>query len=176
MSILLLVLSLGFVTFAQAAETIQVGDEVLVHKFEEANDFAKIDEFIPKGQTLQNWKTLVAIREFYRVPSPEAYIEALKTDYQNGYPHMKFETGSDPQRGVFWIDYLLYSEKGDPIPNGEFIEWNFFAVRKAKGKGVVLFQYAKREYDPESPFKAAEKLKIRELRARMLPILKKHSF
>lgn len=168
--LLVLLLAVFTITASAQAKSLQIGDETFHLKDAKKSDAASLEEYLPKGQTFDNWKKLVAVRQFFEISSPKDYVGNMVADYQRKYPEMKFEAGSGPG-GLYYLDCIMYPLGGGP----KFVEWNYFIARPAK-TGIIVYQYAERapyQRDIEEAFKA---LDVKSLRKRMLPILQKSLF
>lgn len=164
-------LALLFACFSQA-ETIRIGDQVFVLADSKQSNEGTMKEYVPREQSLQNWKRLVAVRHFHNLKSPKKYIDNLVSEYRKRYPHMKFEAGGDKARNQWLVDYIIYPRDGGP----KFVEWNFFTARPSSDRGIIVYQYAARASYEKSVEEAFKALDVPNLRREMLPVLRRSEF
>ena len=157
-----------------AEEVVQVGGDVFQLAFSESTDVGSIKEFVPAGETIENWSTMVAARYFDNVDSPEEYIRNMAEEYRRTMPHMRFAVSQLEQGGAWDIDFIIYP-RGEET--GGFVEWNYFrAEQRGVGKGLVVNQYVVRRPYSRSIEEAFDGWDLPSLRKQMLPILKAADF
>lgn len=112
------------------------------------------NEYVPRGQTLENWKTLIGVRVWPQIDKVAEvtgpYLRALE-------PVMVRETqafepeGSKPGEDVVFELYLAPADKS-------YLEYNLIRFVKESGtKGVKSYQFAERRpYDLDAAVKAYE--------------------
>ena len=157
-----------------AEEVVQVGSDVFHLAFSESADAGSIKEFVPAGETIENWSTMVAVRYFEHVDSPEDYIRNMAEEYRRLMPHMRFAVSQLEQTGAWDIDFIMY-------PRGEetsgFVEWNYFrAEPRGAGEGLVVNQYVVRRPYSRSIEEAFDSWDLPSFRKQMLAILKEADF
>lgn len=163
-------LFLAMLPLTAGAETIKIGDEVFTLQESKEGEAGSLEEYLPKGQTFDTWRKMVAVRRFPKIDSPKDYIGNMVADYRRRYPAMKFEAGSGPD-GLYYMDCIMY-----PLgKEAKFVEWNYFIARPSAG-GIVVYQYAERAPYEKEIKEAFEVLNVKALRSRMLPILQKSIF
>ena len=156
-----------------AEEVVNVGSEIFHLAFTASNDEGSIKEFVPEGETIHNWSTLVAVRYFNRLHSPEDYIRNMAEDYRQLMPHMQFAMSQLDQADVWDIDFIMY-ERGR---TSGFLEWNYFrAERPGVGEGIVVNQYVVRRPYSRSISEAFDDWDLPSFRKQMLPVLKQADF
>ena len=157
-----------------AEEVVQVGGDVFQLAFSESTDVGSIKEFVPAGETIENWSTMVAARYFDNVDSPEEYIRNMAEEYRRTMPHMRFAVSQLEQGGAWDIDFIIYP-RGEET--GGFVEWNYFrAEQRGVGEGLVVNQYVVRRPYSRSIEEAFDGWDLPSLRKQMLPILKAADF
>ena len=157
-----------------AEEVVQVGGDVFQLAFSESTDVGSIKEFVPAGETIENWSTMVAARYFDNVDSPEEYIRNMAEEYRRTMPHMRFAVSQLEQGGAWDIDFIIYP-RGEET--GGFVEWNYFrAEQRGVGEGLVVNQYVVRRPFSRSIEEAFDGWDLPSLRKQMLPILKAADF
>ena len=157
-----------------AEEVVQVGGDVFQLAFSESTDVGSIKEFVPAGETIENWSTMVAARYFDNVDSPEEYIRNMAEEYRRTMPHMRFAVSQLEQGGAWDIDFIIYP-RGEET--GGFVEWNYFrAQQRGVGEGLVVNQYVVRRPYSRSIEEAFDGWDLPSLRKQMLPILKAADF
>ncbi|MYD97182.1 MAG: hypothetical protein F4X98_07325 [Gammaproteobacteria bacterium] len=156
-----------------AEEVVNVGSEIFHLAFTASNDEGSIKEFVPEGETIHNWSTLVAVRYFNHLHSPEDYIRNMAEDYRQLMPHMQFAMSQLDQADVWDIDFIMY-ERGR---TSGFLEWNYFrAERPGVGEGIVVNQYVVRRPYSRSISEAFDDWDLPSFRKQMLPVLKQAEF
>jgi len=115
---------------------------------------AVTNEYVPHGQTLKNWKTLIGVRAWPQIDNiaevTGPYLRALE-------PVMVRETkvfepkGSKPGEDVVFELYLAPADKS-------YLEYNLIRFVKESGtKGVKSYQFAERRpYDLDAAVKVYE--------------------
>jgi len=164
----LAVMGIILATLGLAKEAIRLGDDVYFLAFEESNKEGSLKEFLPAGETLENWTRMVTVRHFKRSRSPKDHIAAMAQNYHAQYPHMQFAVFEKKETKEWAMDFIIYPREQD----SGHVEWNYFQAGKVKGvKGIVLNQYVERrpfEGSLEPVFKAWN---LGDYRVTMLGIL-----
>lgn len=144
-AVALLCLCAAIVSARAQAPTIAFGGDELLRKHEQANAQAAIVEYVPAGESLEDWTRLVGLHMFREHPgSPADAAAALARLAERSYPGSKPRIRSEGSEAV--IDFTVAA------PGGEFVEFNVFKyARGPDGRGIVAFQYARRfrGLDPE---------------------------
>ena len=157
-----------------ATEVVRIAGDVFEIAYSGATDEASIKEFVPAGETIQNWSTMVAVRHFKNPQSPEEYIRNVAAEYRKTMPHMRFAMSQLEQDDAWDIDFIIYN-RGQQT--GGFVEWNYFrAERREAGEGVLVNQYVARRPFSRSIEEVFDTWDIASLRKQMLPILKQAEF
>lgn len=154
-------------------EVVSVGGNVFHLAFTGSTDEGSIKEFVPTGETINDWSTMVAVRYFNNEQSPEAYIRNMAERYRKLMPHMQFAMSQLEPDDVWDIDFIIY-------PRGQtsgFVEWNYFrAERRSVDEGIVVNQYVVRKPFERSISEAFDSLDLPTFRKQTLPILKQAEF
>lgn len=103
-----------------------------------------IQEFIPKGETLENWTKLAAIREQSELDDPATTAKGMAKDLRKQYPKSPFKVMVNKKAGEAMIDFVVWPE------DGSFAEFNVFRYAKRPGGGLLSQQYALRAYGDDS--------------------------
>jgi len=123
-------------------EFIQFGSTEFHCAFFDKNEEGWIKEYIPTGQTLQNWEELISVRNFNTIVSPKKYIQSMAAQYRYEYPGIDFAVFERPEFGQWGLDFIAFA-RGDK----KTVEWNCFLAEKSKaGSGITVYQYAMREF------------------------------
>lgn len=163
------------VTFvSHAEESITIGKKEYFLAYTEKDEkIGSLREFVPEGETLQDWVTLVAVRHFYKTKSPKKYVERMAAEYRKRLPYMEFAIMQDPDSENWMIDYILYPPQEDK----GYVEWNYFkAMPNPNEKGILVGQFVRRHPLDGSLQKVFDKWNISDYRREMLDILLSHEF
>lgn len=153
-------------------ELIEIGGQRFDCCFNVQNEHGWIKAYVLQGQTIENWQTLVVVKYFDNLDSPEKYIRAMADLYSAEYPNMQFAIFEKEETGQWIIDYMVYTKA-----NTGFVEWDYFQAEQAKdGPGIVVNQYAIRVPFSGSTKPALEKLNLAERRPELLKILMMSDF
>lgn len=152
-------------SFAQGYE---IAGVVFQPVYTNSSDAGYLKEYLPVGQTSNNWTKLFAVRCFKDLASPKDYIAGLGEEYRNKYPGMEFASGDQQSKGRYFIDFLAY-----PLVNAsKYLEWDFIRAQTNTAGGIVVFQYAERRYSKKSIYH----WDIKALRRQMLSLLMTNEF
>lgn len=143
----------AFVTSSRAAdeaetpvETVRFGSQSfeLAWKIESASNNMK--EFIPKGESLRNWKSFVGVYEYPLIDDPRAFAYQMSQSIKHQNPRAQSSMTYDAQKGIAMLDFVTW-----PV-DARFIEYNVFKFERDESKGIVGYQYAVRDYDDKKAF------------------------
>ncbi|WP_298438834.1 hypothetical protein [Geobacter sp.] len=104
------------------------------------NENGTLEEYLPAGQTLENWTKMIALRHHGDVDQPAAAVRNMAAHIKATYPgagvdHMVKQDGSEAL-----IDFFIWTNE-QPI----VAEFNVFRFRKLPGvRGLVSYQFAYR--------------------------------
>ena len=167
------VLGLIFAISSMAKEAIRLGDGVYHLAFEDSNDEGALKEFLPAGETLENWTRMVAVRNLKKIRSPKDHIMAMAQNYRTQYPHMQFAVFEKKGTKEWAIDFIIYPLGQD----SGHVEWNYFQAGKVRGvKGIVLNQYVARKPFNGSLEPVFKSWNLRDYRSEILGMLMSERF
>lgn len=106
-------------------------------------DEAGIREYLTKGESFENWSTLISTRRFDGTDDPRAYAFQLVKNAKASSPNAQGQVMENDEAGSYIADFLVYSEEG---AEPSFAEWNLWRIEKTRD-GVEAVQYARRFYD-----------------------------
>ncbi len=148
-----LFLSLGMTSAPAAEKTISFDGQTFYVAYHKAEGDKSVTEFLPKGENLDSWVHLVALRTLPGEDNPKlAALGLIRTlKYQN--PEAQSAMIQHPSSKDVIVDFVTWPK------DGKFIEFNIFRYSKlAKNKGLLLQQYAQRAYgDKTTAFLASLK-------------------
>lgn len=123
---------------ACAEPALVLGGETFVPKYTSGNDKARLIEFVPPGETVDNWTQLVGYRVvFAGAQSARAAAEAIAAAAQARYPGSMSRVRTKGAEAL--VDFVVKP------PGGDLVEFNVFKYAPGpNGRGVVSFQYARR--------------------------------
>jgi hypothetical protein len=134
-------------------------DEKYELAFAQANQFEAINEYIPEGETLEEWSSLIAVRLYngrrdYRELAGRL-IQALKQ--KNPLARAALHTSSDGKKSM--VDFVTWDL------DAEITEFNVFLYQVGPdGNSVLAQQYAERVYGKEEGFEFLRELKDRRMK------------
>ena len=134
---------MSFVVVAKDASVITFAGLSHYKAFKAQNDYSKVIEYVPQGQTVDNWTSLVGIWRYYTIDDPAQFAKSLgfQVKHQEGAALDIEYVDGNPNDVVL---PMVLIEKG---PNGYIAETNVWRFTKVKGKrGIVAAQYATRDY------------------------------
>ncbi|MDE0451768.1 MAG: hypothetical protein OXI90_08365 [Gammaproteobacteria bacterium] len=172
---ILLAVFLASTCYALAAEEIvKIGSEVFHIASSESTDEATIKEFVPAGETIDNWTAMVAVRHFEKLHGPRIYIQNVAEAYRRSMPRMGFATGRVGSAEAWDIDFIMYdrSKRTDG-----FVEWNYLRAERRKfGEGIFVNQYVRRWRYSRSIEEVFGSPELPSFREEILPVLKQAEF
>lgn len=115
-----------------------------------------INEYVPKGQNLKNWKSLIGVFQYHqhKDTSPLEFAQLLGKSLQASNPKIRFQIMNNEKTNEAVIDFLTWNKK-DP-KNAEF---NIFKFKKDPNNNEIIgLQYASR-LQPNTNKKFVEKFK-----------------
>ena len=140
----------------------------------ESTDEATIKEFVPAGETIDNWTAMVAVRHFKKLHGPRIYIQNVAEAYRRSMPRMGFATGRVGSAEAWDIDFIMYdrSKRTDG-----FVEWNYLRAERRKfGEGIFVNQYVRRWRYSRSIEEVFGSPELPSFREEILPVLKQAEF
>ena len=79
-------------------------DYVLISKTDVVN------QYIPFGQTLENWTSMFALRKFPNMSSPEDAVKNVTENLQLNHPETMFKVTRDEETGDRGVDFLIWTD------------------------------------------------------------------
>lgn len=130
-----------------AADSIEFDGQSLELASQAAENDDSIQEFIPKGEKLDSWTKLAAIRVQADLDDPAATVKGMARDLRKRYPKSPFKVMVNKQAGEAMIDFVVWPD------DASFAEFNVFRYAKHPRGGLLAQQYALRAYgDDTEPF------------------------
>lgn len=114
---------------------------VLVFAFEGKTPGSSFQEFIPKGETLENWTKLVGVYRYPHVDDPMKFAQKMARMTKHQYPLSQFAIISNENKGAVILDFVAYPRYL------EFVEYNVWMFQKNGTYGLIAYQYAVRDYE-----------------------------
>ncbi|HEY4313259.1 MAG TPA: hypothetical protein VGN12_27660 [Pirellulales bacterium] len=148
------IVSAAFANDDAAAVTEQASDRTVTidgrefkPAFVEAVAGASLMEFVPTGETLENWTRLAAIREYAELDNPLEVVQEIVKKLDKCDPPANAEVMQNPKNGAVVLSFTVWSE------DKSFAEYNVFEYCRRPEGGLVSYQYAIRAYGDEAePF------------------------
>lgn len=139
----------------------QFQDETYEFAYAQANQFEAINEYIPEGETLEEWSSLIAVRLYTgRRDYPELagrLVQALKQ--KNPLARAAIHSSSDGKRTRTMVDFITWDL------DAEITEFNVFIYQLGPdGNSVLAQQYAERVYGKDEGLEFMRELKDRRLK------------
>jgi len=122
-----------------------------------------IKEYLPAGETFEDWTTLMSVRGFRNIADPQAYALRVVENARKSGPAGQGQVIRNDKGDTYIADFLVFPPQGAPR---NFAEWNLMRVRKS-GEGIEVLQYARRFYD----FDESAAATIRAERNKIVPRL-----
>lgn len=140
-----LVILVASLTLAVAETSLVFGGDRFVRKYTSGNDKARLIEFVPPEESIEDWTQLIGYRAIFdssqTAGQAAAAIAAVTTErYPAAKPRVRTKGGEA------LVDFVIAP------PNSDLVEFNVFKyARGHQGRGVLSFQYARRfrGLDPE---------------------------
>ena len=127
-------------------EVIHFDGQTLALAWEAENPNEKVKEYIPDGEKLDTWKKLASIREYPKTNDPKALAANLLQTLKKQNPNAPSSMIENPKTGEVMLDFITFP------PDSSFVEFNIFKYFPKPGGGVVVQQYALREYKDITTF------------------------
>jgi len=133
-------------------------------------------EYLPRGQTLDHWTELMAVRvfpNFDKRVGVDGYLAALAADVESSDPHARYAFFQCKHSDQTIIDFMMFGKKPEP-----FSEWNLMRAEYVDGTGLIVFQYAQRYYYQAMSLDEAKHYAegIRDHRPKMLELFENADF
>ena len=147
MRITLLALLVCLSGTATAAQFISIGDVRFLLAYAPPESPVHIREYLPAGQTLDKWTQLASVRTFADLNDPAAYLQGLAKKVAGSDPNARAQLLQNADKSVMVLDFLVFSPATAPVA---YAEWNLMRARYEQGKGLIVYQYARRFYNPDA--------------------------
>jgi hypothetical protein len=118
---------------------------VLVNKSEVVN------QYIPFGQTLENWTLMFALRKFPNMSSPDEAVENVTQTLKLDHPETRFKVTSDQVTGDRGVDFFIWT------PDKQKSEFDIHIYQQRDG-GVVGKMFLMRGYGEQGHFNLLKKV------------------
>lgn len=69
-----------------------------------------VNQYIPFGQTLQNWTSMFALRKFPNMADPDEAVSNVTQKLKVDHPETRFKVTRDPNTGDQGVDFLIWSQ------------------------------------------------------------------
>jgi hypothetical protein len=151
---------LAFAGVAYATTFITLGDDKYFLANTQVTDKGHLREYLPAGKTLTNWERLASVRVFSDLKDPEAYLRHLGSQVVHDHPAARAQLLQDPQTKAYLLDFMTFPPDAT---RPYYAEWNLMRATYVEGKGLIVYQYARRIYDvgPQTgPIVSAERNKM----------------
>lgn len=153
-SILIGATLLGMAARAAAQENSITFDGRTYHLgFDSDNPEVILREYVPKGQTVKNWTSMVAIRLFRGLDDPLAYAQKFEKQVLKNNPDAGTSLMASEKKGDVIFDFFTWERRGNQTV-GEFNVWRIGL--DPKGRGLIVLQFALRttNFSGDASFKA----------------------
>ena len=138
------------------AEEIQFDGGKLLLAWQTDNDGNTIKEFIPKGETLEGWTKLAAVREYPTLKDARGFAEMMVQRLQEDSPGAPSKVTDGTKPGEVVLDFVAWPK------DKSFVEFNVWKFRDQPNGGLLAEQFAVREYkDPEGFLKNLKSVRER---------------
>lgn len=120
-----------------------------------STNLKSLREYVPPGETVENWTSMVSRYEFAGVSPAElasGMEEQAKAD--NAEPTLTTGTGRGGAK-EFYLDFIMVKPEGDKLT----MEWNAWRILPSADGGAVALQFAMRaKAEPDAAEAAIAKL------------------
>jgi hypothetical protein len=103
-----------------------------------------VREYLPEGDNLEHWNELMSVHVFPQISkeiAADGYLTALAADVEGSNPAARYAFLKGKNSDQMVLDFLVFGDKPD-----SYAEWNLMRADYTEGKGLTLYQYAKRYY------------------------------
>jgi hypothetical protein len=128
----------------EAADSLEFDGHSLGLASQAGENDQSIQEFIPKGETLDAWTKLAALRRQADLDDPAAMAKQMAKGLRKRYPKAPFKVMVNKKAGEAMIDFVVWPD------DGSFAEFNVFRYAKHPRGGLLSQQYAVRAYGDDS--------------------------
>jgi hypothetical protein len=106
-------------------------------------------EYLPQGENLDHWNELMSVAYFGDYPKElgaEGYLQNKLKDISSRNPPAQYEVLKAKGSDASVLAFLLVVER----PKEIFAEWNLMRFYFSEKTGLLVVQYAKRQYYPNN--------------------------
>lgn len=107
-----------------------------------ANRSDVVNQYVPFGQTLDNWTSMFALRKFPGMPGPDNAVNNVTQTLQAEHPDTKFKVTPDQATGDRGVDFLIWT------PDKMLTEFDVHIYQRRDG-GVLGKMFMMRGYGPD---------------------------
>lgn len=154
--VLFLVCGVSSVSAKEYKEAFDGEDLYLV--FAKETQSNSINEYIPKGQSLDSWEKMLALHLYKRQEvGPKDWARGVALLLKKTNPNAQFRLQYNEEKDEALIDFLTWPTGQEEV---EFMEFNIFKItRGARPKELRALQYAVRYYGDDLNDGLVQKLK-----------------
>ena len=74
------------------------------------NNSDVVNQYIPFGQSLENWESMFALRKFPNMQTPDEAVSNVTQKLKLDHPETRFKVTRDPKTGDRGVDFLIWSQ------------------------------------------------------------------
>jgi hypothetical protein len=141
----------GFAPSAEATPYITIGDTRFFLASAVPPDNPLTREYVPAGETLENWRQLAAVRTFKNLKDPRAFLDGMGQQVTKRNPEGRYWLVQNNETKEFLLDFMAFPST---TPQPFYAEWNLWRASYVDGQGLVVYQYARRIYTVGGEFGA----------------------
>lgn len=149
-----------------AEKSVTFDGQTLYLAFEDDKPTVRLEEFIQKGETLQNWTRLAGIFEYPKDNDPKTLAANIARLVKEQNPAAQSSIIENEASGDVILDFVTWPA------DESCIEFNIFRFSKNPQGGLSARQYALREYKDIPGFLK----KLKPLRLRLIESMAKDGF
>jgi len=105
---LALLAAIGFVAPVEATPFIIVADIRFFLASSVPSDNPMVREYVPSGETLENWEQLVAVRVFPRLKDPHAFLDGLGHQVVKRNPETRYWLVQNNETKDLVLDFMAF--------------------------------------------------------------------
>lgn len=114
-------------------------------KYTEGNLKKYIYEYVDESRTLDNWVSLLAVRNYYKY-QPKSILAYTIKNLKNNVPNIKFSVLEHPEKMNTYILEFMSSSSNKKVEHQNFHEFNIWYFFPINLKETISIQYAFRYY------------------------------
>lgn len=106
------------------------------------------NQYLPAGQTLENWTHAISLRLYFKETNPVALMEQQEQQVAASFPDANFGSQITRDEREARLRYRVFTEK--PVPVSELSMWRFIRIENPRTQVLAYqFSYRERRNDPE---------------------------